>query len=281
MAQQHKHYQKIAQAIQYLNDNFKQQPELHEVADVLGISPSHLQRLFTQWAGVSPKKFLQYLSIEHAKKLLATGNTSMLNVSLQTGLSGSGRLHDLFVTIEGMTPGEYANGGERLVISYCFAESLFGTVLVATTHKGVCHLAFADDGAQALAALRMRFPKATYIQKKTILARAALSFLAGEKVQRDEVALHLKGTPFQLKVWEALLRIPEGSLTTYTHIAQAVERPSAVRAVGTAVGANPVAVLIPCHRVIRASGALGDYHWGSSRKQALVGFEAASTDPDV
>lgn len=270
-------FERITQAISYLKDNFKDQPNLDEVANRVHLSPFHFQKLFTDWAGVSPKKFVQYLSIEHAKKLLTDTSSTLFDAALQTGLSGTGRLHDLFVTIEGMTPGEYKNGGENLSISYSFSASPFGTILSASTAKGICHLAFADNQSDALFALQKKFPNANYTETiDGFQAEALNAFTNGTSA--DAIKLHLKGTAFQLKVWEALLNIPMGNLITYGGIAQMVQSPKASRAVGSAVGDNPVAFIIPCHRVIQSTGVMGNYHWGSNRKAAMIGWESAKAE---
>lgn len=270
-------FERITQAIDYLKDNFKEQPNLEELAEKVHLSQFHFQKLFTDWAGVSPKKFLQYLSVEHAKKLLANTSSTLFDTALQTGLSGTGRLHDLFINIEGMTPGEYKNGGENLSINYSYAATPFGTILAASTVKGICHLAFADDQANAFSVLKNKFPNAHFSQTTDNFQAEALNvFINGTSA--DAIKLHLKGTPFQLKVWEALLNIPTGNLITYGSIAQIIGSPKASRAVGSAVGDNPVAYIIPCHRVIQSSGVMGNYHWGSNRKAAMIGWESAKAD---
>lgn len=268
-------YTRIAAAIDYIRQNFKEQPNLDEVANKINLSPFHFQRLFSEWAGVSPKKFLQYISLEHAKKMLTESQTSLFDTAMETGLSGTGRLHDLFITIEGMTPGEYKNGGQHLSINYSFAESLFGNIIVASTAKGICYLAFADDESEALQTLQKSFPNATYRQMVDLIQQDALFIFTQDWSKLSQIRLHLKGTEFQLKVWEALLKIPSGRLTTYGSIANRIHHPKASRAVGSAIGDNPVAFLIPCHRVIQSSGAFGGYHWGSLRKTAMIGWEAA------
>lgn len=265
-------YARVAEAIEYIRENFKSQPTLEEIAGKVALSPAHFQRLFTAWAGVSPKKFLQYISIEHAKKVLK--ESTVAETALETGLSGTSRLHDLFVNIEGMTPGEYKNGGENLSINYSFAESPFGDMIVAATPKGICHIAFADDPEDAFRVLKERFPNARYSRTADAMQQNALSAFANDWDKPEEIKLHLKGTDFQLKVWETLLKIPAGRLATYGDIASKLNKPNASRAVGTAIGDNPVALLIPCHRVIRASGELGGYHWGLTRKAAIIGWEA-------
>lgn len=274
-AQEHINFQRIAEAIDYLRQNFSRQPELAEVAEQVHVSPYHFQRMFTEWAGTSPKKFLQYISIQHAKKMLKEDQASLFDTAMEAGLSGAGRLHDLFVNIEGMTPGEYKNGGANLSINYSFAESPFGNILVASTPKGICHIAFADDSAAALQQLQNDFPNATYRQMLDLMQQNALYIFTHDWSKLHQIKLHLKGSDFQLKVWETLLKIPMGKLSTYGNIAQHIQRPKAARAVGTAIGDNPVAFLIPCHRVIQSSGLRGGYHWGTTRKTAMIGWEAA------
>jgi AraC family transcriptional regulator, regulatory protein of adaptative response / methylated-DNA-[protein]-cysteine methyltransferase len=268
-------YDRIQEAIEYINTHFKSQPGLDDVAEKIHLSPYHFQRLFTEWAGVSPKKFLQYISIEHAKNILKEGKASLFDVAFEMGLSGTGRLHDLFINIEGMTPGEYKNGGENLAINYSFAESPFGDILVASTSKGICHMAFADNEKEALKALQKDFPNAHYKQMVDLIQQNALYIFTHDWKDLDKIKLHLKGTAFQIKVWETLLKIPMGQLSTYGKIAEKLHAPKASQAVGSAVGANPVAFLIPCHRVIQSTGVFGQYHWGSNRKTAMIGWEAA------
>ncbi len=272
---EHINYGRIAAAIDYMKLHFKEQPSLNEVAGVVGLSPFHFQRLFTQWAGVSPKKFIQYLGLEYAKKLLQEEQSTLLNTAYETGLSGTSRLHDLFINIEGMTPGEYKNGGENLVINYCFAESPFGKIIVASTSKGICHMFFEENEQQALFDLKSRFPNAEYHQVVDKIQQSALFIFQKDWKQLDQIKLHLTGTDFQLKVWETLLKIPLGGLSTYGAVAKDIDRPKASRAVGTAIGSNPVAFLIPCHRVIQSSGHLGGYMWGETRKSAIIGWEAS------
>lgn len=271
-------YSRIAEAIGYIKENFKSQPGLEEVAEKIHVSPFHFQRMFTEWAGVSPKKFLQFITVEHAKKMLKENQASLFDTAFETGLSGTGRLHDLFINIEGMSPGEYKNGGEDLSINYSFAESPFGNILVASTPKGICHLAFADDERKALELLQNMFPRATYRQMVDMTQQNVLYIFTHDWSQLSQIKLHLKGTAFQLKVWEALLKIPMGRLATYGGIASQIQQPSASRAVGAAIGDNPVAFLIPCHRVIQSSGVFGQYHWGAVRKTAMIGWEAAQTE---
>lgn len=276
--QEQTNYSRIAEAIAYIKDNFKTQPSLDEIAEKVAMSPFHFQRMFTDWAGVSPKKFLQFLTVEHAKKLLKEDQASLFDAAIETGLSGTGRLHDLFINIEGMTPGEYKNGGESLIINYSFAESPFGNMLVASTAKGICHMAFADNDQEALQVLKAKFPNATYKQVVDMMQQNVLYIFTHDWSKLNDIKLHLKGTEFQLKVWETLLKIPMGKLTTYGSIAKQIQQPKASRAVGTAVGDNPVAFLIPCHRIIQSTGVFGEYHWGSIRKTAIIGWEAAKME---
>lgn len=273
--QQHIDFERISKAIEYMYAHFKRQPSLDEVANQLNMSAFHFQRMFQAWAGVSPKKFIQYLSVENAKRLLKTNQLSLFDTADKAGLSGTGRLHDLFVKIEGMTPGEYKKGGENLNIYYSEAETVFGRMLLASTAKGICYLAFSESSETAFSELRALFPKAMFENKTDDFQKSVLMFFNSNPATPKQIQLHLKGTPFQLKVWEALLKIPEGSLTTYGEIANSVNNPKASRAVGSAVGDNPVSYLIPCHRVIRSTGVLGEYHWGAARKKAMIGWESA------
>ena len=273
-------FERIEKAILFIKEHFKEQPELDEVAKQVYLSPYHFQRLFKNWAGVSPKKFLQYISIEHAKTMLQS-NASLADVSFETGLSGTGRLHDLFINIEGMTPGEYKNGGESLQINYSHAETPFGDVLIASTQKGICHIAFTQGSNGGAEGLQLLFPKAALEQKTDLLQQTALQVFTGDWQNLGQIKLHLKATPFQLKVWQALMLIPFGQVSTYSSIAQGIQLPGAQRAVGTAIGSNPVAYLIPCHRVIRSTGVIGQYHWGNTRKTAIIGWEAAKATAGV
>jgi AraC family transcriptional regulator of adaptative response/methylated-DNA-[protein]-cysteine methyltransferase len=266
-------YQRIEQAIRFIRENFQDQPDLDEIARQIHLSPFHFQRLFKEWAGVSPKKFLQFTSIEYAKQLLQQQKT-LATVSFETGLSGTSRLHDLFIRIEGMTPGEYQQGGKNLHIYYSHAETVFGNILIASTEKGICHISFVQ-GDSGLSDLTNRFPAAILEQKTDLHQQAALKMFRDDWSDLDKIKLHLKGTPFQIKVWNALLQIPMGSLKSYLEIAHEIGDPRASRAVGTAIGNNPIAYIIPCHRVITSSGNLGGYHWGIDRKSAIIGWEAA------
>jgi AraC family transcriptional regulator, regulatory protein of adaptative response / methylated-DNA-[protein]-cysteine methyltransferase len=269
-------YLRIAKAIEYINENFKEQPSLSEIAEHIHLSQAHFQRIFTEWAGISPKKFLQYISLEHAKSILKNHkNNTVLDATYNTGLSSSSRLHDLFIQIEGMTPAEYKNGGELLQINYSFSETIFGAIIVASTSKGICHMAFIEDKSHAFDVLKSKFPNAKFIQQTDELQNKALLVFQNKQHDLSTIKLHLKGTQFQLKVWESLLKIPMGQLSTYSTVAKEIGNDRASRAVGTAIGNNPVAFLIPCHRVIQASGSFGGYIWGKTRKTAMIGWESA------
>lgn len=277
--QQEVDYNRIAEAIHFLTENYTIQPNLEEAAQHVHVSPYHFQRMFLDWAGVTPKQFLQYLTAQHAKQVLQQTNTNLVDATIETGLSGTGRLHDLFIKIEGMTPGEYKNGGAQLHISYSFADTSFGKIIIASTGKGICYMAFIDDDEEsAFHVLQRQFPKADYHETIDSIQQNALSIFTYKWKDLQEIKLHLKGTPFQLKVWEALLKIPEGGLTTYAQLAATSGAVNAARAVGTSVGSNPVAFLIPCHRVIKSTGKIGEYHWGSTRKAAIIGWEAAKQE---
>ena len=276
MQSQHEiNYSRIEEAINYIKTNFKNQPRLEQVAHEMNLSSFHFQKLFTDWAGVSPKNFVQFLTIKYAKEVLRETQATLFEASIESGLSGTGRLHDLFIKIEGMTPGEFKNGGENLSINYSFAESPFGNIIVASTLKGICHIAFVDDQESALTELKVKFPNASYKQVVDLRQQNAMFIFTRDWNKLDEIKLHLKGTDFQIKIWETLLKIPSGQFTTYGKIANHLESPGASRAVGSAIGANPVAFLIPSHRIIQSTGIIGGYHWGSMRKAAMIGWEAA------
>ena len=281
-SQQELNYNRIADAIRFIKNNYRTQPKLEEIAEHINMSPFHFQRMFSEWAGTTPKRFLQYLNIEYAKKILKETHATLFDTACELGLSGTGRLHDLFINIEGMTPGEYKNGGLALNINYSFADTPFGKIIAASTDKGVCHMAFVDEGERrAFDHLRSIFPNAKYVLSPDTKQQHALSVFDRDWNRLEEIKLHLKGTEFQLKVWETLLNIPAGGLATYADLATKSGYNGACRAVGTAVGKNPVAFLIPCHRVIKATGEPGNYHWGEMRKNAIIGWEAAHKDlPD-
>ena len=269
------HYEIVAEAMRYIRANARQQPDLEEIAAHACMSPFHFQRVFTAWAGVSPKKFLQYLTLRHAKTTLLSA-ASLEAAAESSGLSGTSRLHDLFLQIEGITPGDYKKQGAELQLNYSTASCQFGNYIVASTSKGICHLHFYQDGQLALQELRGLWPKANLVPQQDILHQQVQQFFSNQLApQAQKLPLHLRGTPFQLKVWEALLRIPEGRLSSYATLAQKIGHQQASRAVGTAIGSNPVAFLIPCHRVIKSVGGIGEYRWGSERKMAMIGWEAA------
>jgi len=274
-------YQRIAEAITYINEHFREQPDLNRVAKAVHLSSYHFQRLFVKWAGVSPKKFLEYISIERAKEILKR-NASLAEATFDVGLSGTGRLHDLFVNIERMTPGEFKSRGENLTIEYEFYETPFGGIIAASTPKGICHIGFANNRERSVRILREKYSNATLRKKTNLFHGDAVRIFRSDWSDMREIRLHLNATPFQVKVWEALLKIPFGQMTSYAQVAEMIGHPSAARAVGTAIGSNPVAYLIPCHRVIKSSGVIGDYHWGDSRKLAILGWEASKAygEPD-
>ena len=274
-------YARIEAAIRFLQAHAVEQPGLEQVAAAIHMSPYHFQRLFTRWAGVSPKQFLRCLTIDHAKRALGASG-DLLDATYDAGLSGPGRLHDLFVTLEAITPGEFKQQGEMLTINWGMHTGPFGNFVIAMTDRGICGLEFVDgnDPAGALQRIRATLPGADFFRSDTATAAMAKAIFSEGGGKPDKpLRLWLKGTNFQISVWRALLRIDSGQLTTYGQIARAVGRPKAARAVGTALGANPIAFLIPCHRVIRATGLFDtDYRWGTTRKLALIGTEAARTE---
>ena len=269
-------YERIERAIRSIEQNFRAQPSLAEMAREAGLSEFHFQRLFTRWAGVSPKRFVQFLTAEYAKRLLEESR-SVLAASYEAGLSGPSRLHDLLVTFDAVTPGEHRNGGVGVEVAYGVHDSPFGPAFVAATTRGICRLTFVDgDAGDELAALRARWPNASLAEDRAATALLARRAFAG--ANGTPLGLHLRGTNFQLQVWRALLDVPAAHLVSYGHVARAIGMPTAARAVGAAIGANPVAYLIPCHRVIREVGELGGYRWGTARKRALLGWEAARAE---
>ena len=270
-------YKRIEQAIQYLDKNRRGQPELSELAAAAGLSEFHFQRLFTRWAGISPKRFLQFLTRESAQEILDRSE-NLLEATYQVGLSSLGRLHDLFITTQAITPGEYKSRGAGLTIRYGIQPTPFGKCLIGITERGICHLGFIDASeGQAVDELVSEWRQARMIEDVRAVAPFVEPIFDLNQRSQSGLHLHLRGTNFQIKVWEALLKTEPGQLTTYERIAQQIERPSASRAVGNAVGRNPVAVLIPCHRVIRKLGEFGDYRYGAVRKKALLGWEAGRT----
>lgn len=270
-------YQRVEKAIAFIRQHARQQPSLDEIAAHVHLSPFHFQRLFSDWAGISPKKFLQYTSLEYAKQRLRKQN-NLFTTALDAGVSGTGRLHDLFVSMEGMTPGEFKQGGKGLSINYSFSDTLFGTVLCASTARGLCQLQFVENEETGLAVLKHEFPNAEFRVMKDSFQEKALSIFEKNWVNPGEIKLHLKATDFQVKVWQSLLQIPYGNLCSYGEIAESIGNARASRAVGTAVGSNPIACLIPCHRVIQANGNYGQYRWGSARKSILIAMEGLLTD---
>ncbi|WP_417597819.1 methylated-DNA--[protein]-cysteine S-methyltransferase [Pararhodobacter oceanensis] len=272
------HYGVIARAIEELDAAGGARLSLEDLAARLGMSAAHFQRVFTRWVGVSPKRYQQYLALNHARALLAERFT-VLDAAQEAGLSGGGRLHDLFLRWEAMTPGEYAKGAAGLVIYWGWFDSPFGPAIVMGTDRGLCGMGFAADmGAEvAFEDLRKRWPKATFVENSERL-RDWVAAAFGAASSGEPAPLYLIGAPFQLKVWEALLQVPSGHVTTYSEIARAIGRPTAMRAVGTAVGRNPVSWLIPCHRALAKSGQLGGYHWGLPVKRAMLAYEAARAD---
>lgn len=270
------HYAVIARALRHIDEGGPSL-SLENLAARMDMSPAHFQRVFSQWVGVSPKRYQQYLTLDHAKHLLAS-RFSVLETSHEAGLSGGGRLHDLFLRWEAMSPGDFARGGEGLTISWGIFPTPFGEALALATDRGLCGLAFTAEGGRdaAMADMTARWPKAAYLRDDPAVAPYVASAF-GESDPK-ETRLHLIGAPFQIKVWEALLKIPTGHVTTYSELAGAVGHSNAVRAVGTAVGRNPISWLIPCHRAMRKSGGLGGYHWGLPVKRAMLAWEAARTE---
>jgi AraC family transcriptional regulator of adaptative response/methylated-DNA-[protein]-cysteine methyltransferase len=270
-------YLRIEQAIQYLENHYKDQPRLEEVAANIGLSEYHFQRLFTRWAGVSPKRFLQFLTKEGAKELLDQSE-NLLDTTHHVGLSSLGRLHDLFVTTEAVTPGEYKSHGAGVTIRYGIHPTPFGKCLIATTERGICHLSFVETSeGETIDQLVAEWQQATMIEDfRSTVSLIEPIFDLRYSHRNKPLNVHLRGTNFQLKVWEALLQVPTGAVTTYEGIAARIGKPGATRAVGTAIGHNPIAVLIPCHRVIRKVGEFGNYRYGSLRKKALLAREFVS-----
>lgn len=269
-------YSLVEQAIRYLEQNFRQQPDLQAVADHVGLSEYHFQRLFTRWVGISPKKFVQFMTLNYAKELLAESH-SLLETTYEAGLSSPGRLHDLFITYDAVTPGEFKSRGAGLGIAYGFHATPFGDCLLGVTERGICGLSFADAGRQeqALDAFAANWPLADLARDEGRTRPFIEKIFALAATDQAPLPLFLKGTNFQIQVWQALLRIGPGTAVTYSDLARLAGNPKAVRAVGTAVGHNPIAYLIPCHRVIRQTGGFGQYQWGSARKKAILGWEAA------
>jgi AraC family transcriptional regulator of adaptative response/methylated-DNA-[protein]-cysteine methyltransferase len=270
-------YARIEKAIRFLDAQRSQQPTLAQVATHVGLSEAHFQRMFTRWAGISPKRFLQHQTAQVVKQLLRDRHTT-LDASYEAGLSGPGRLHDLLINAEAVTPGEYQRAGAGLTIRYGFHPTVFGECLIAVTPRGICHLAFVHPVSrrEAMARLEHDWPMAELVpDQNATRGAAAKAFPPPGNSAQPSIALHVKGTNFQLKVWDALLKVPDGSVTTYGDLATAIGAPRASRAVGTAVGHNPISYLIPCHRVIRSTGELGGYAWGPDRKRVMLAVETS------
>lgn len=284
-------YETVRQVLEHITENWRDQPELDDLSKLTGVEPTRLQKTFTRWAGLSPKGFLQAVTLDHAKKMLHEG-LSLLDASYELGLSGPGRLHDLFVTHEAMSPGVYKAGGDGVTIRYGFHDSPFGQALIMATDRGLAGLAFADaegtttagrhDGevanfthARAMADMTQRWPKASYVENSAFTAPYASRIFDPSRWRAEEpLKVVFIGTDFQIRVWEGLLKIPLGGATTYSSIAEELGNPKASRAVGAAVGRNPISFVVPCHRVLGKSGKLTGYHWGLTRKRAMLGWEA-------
>jgi len=273
-------YERIHKSISYLDAHFSDQPSLKEIASHVGLSEHHFQKLFKRWAGISPKRFVQYLTAQYCGTLLRDSNT-VLDVSLDSGLSSTSRLHDLIVNVYAMTPKQYQTYGGSLKIEYGWHTTPFGNCLAASTHKGLCWLSFHDDRDEALAALGKEW-KGAELADNAARSAAIIDFaFSGKNSGLDNIMLHIKGTNLQIRVWEALLAIPAGHVVSYSDVAKAIDHPKAVRAVASAVGRNLVAYIIPCHRVIRNTGALGGYEWGLTRKRAMLAWETANRENAV
>jgi AraC family transcriptional regulator, regulatory protein of adaptative response / methylated-DNA-[protein]-cysteine methyltransferase len=269
-------YAKVCDVIAHVSENWREQPSLEDLAVRVKLNPDQLQRLFTRWAGLTPKAFLQALTLDYARKMLEN-SASVLETSLDVGLSGPSRLHDLFVVHEGMSPGAYKARGAGLQIFYGYHPSPFGVALVMVSAYGLCGLSFADQGqeAEALADMTRRWPNAQYTENSAATAPFAAQLFADQNFRPNQpLRITFIGTDFEIRVWETLLKIPVGKATTYGAIAASVGSPKAARAVGAAVGKNPMSFVVPCHRVIGKSGALTGYHWGLTRKKAILGWEA-------
>jgi AraC family transcriptional regulator of adaptative response/methylated-DNA-[protein]-cysteine methyltransferase len=278
MEKQTHDYDLVKHTLAFISENWRDQPSLDTLADQAGLSPTHLQRLFTRWAGLSPKAFLQAVTLDHARGLLRD-SASILDASYELGLSGPGRLHDLFVTHEGMSPGIYKAHGRGLNIQYGFHDCPFGRALILITSEGLAGLAFADHGKEksALADMTARWPEATYVENRQATAAYAKRIFESERWKPDQpLKIVFIGSDFEIRVWETLLRIPFGKASTYSDIASHIGKPKAARAVGSAVGKNPISFVVPCHRVLEKSGGLGGYHWGLTRKRAILGWEAGA-----
>ncbi len=273
-------YERVSRVIDFLEAHVEQQPDLTQVAAAAGLSPEHFQRIFKRWVGISPKKYLQSLTLNRALNELKRGS-SLLSAALRSGLSGTGRLQDLFVTFHRMTPGEYQALGRSLRINYGIVPSPFGHCLLGVTNRGVCWLSFGSDRlSRELPELRITWPGAEFVHNSRAVERVARSIFPGNgKLPKKPIHVLVKGSEFQLRVWRALLQIPLGSVTSYGELAAAIDKPNAIRALGTAVGQNAISFLIPCHRVIRAGGHFGQYRWGAERKAIILEWEAVTSNP--
>ncbi|WP_069094698.1 bifunctional helix-turn-helix domain-containing protein/methylated-DNA--[protein]-cysteine S-methyltransferase [Methyloligella halotolerans] len=270
-------YERVSAAVRFVTENAEEQPSLEQVARHVGLSPSHFQRLFKRWAGVSPKTFLQALTLDRAREMLRD-RTSVLETAHSVGLSGGSRLHDLFVTQEAMTPGAYSRAGAGLTIAYGFHASPFGEALLMQTRHGLVGLAFCDNAAvraETFEDMRRRWPRADYVNDQSATARTAVGLFGETSPDREPLQIVLIGTDFELRVWRQLMQVPTGEVTSYGRIAEAIGRPGAARAVGRAVGRNPLSFVVPCHRALGHGGSLTGYHWGLVRKRVLLGWEAA------
>lgn len=276
--QQHIDYQRIEQAIQFIEHNFQRQPALKEIAEAVNLSEFHFDRMFTKWAGTSPQRFMRFLSKEYAKTVL-NKTKDLLDTTVEMGFSSSSRLHDLFVTYEAMTPAEYKRKGEGLTIQYGTHETPFGYAFIATTSRGILELTFLSEEQSIYELIRLKneFPKAEFVENQDITS-IFISQIFVESIGKKPLMMLLRGTNFQIKVWEALLKIPSGRMACYEDVAKLINKPTAQRAVGSAIGANNIAYLIPCHRVIQKVGTTGNYRWGAYRKKAILGWEGAKVE---
>ncbi|MEM7297912.1 MAG: methylated-DNA--[protein]-cysteine S-methyltransferase [Bacteroidota bacterium] len=268
------HFAIVEQVITFIDQHQTEQPSLDDISKHVCLSKFHLQRVFQEWAGVTPKQFLQYLTVEHSKSLLRLGK-STLETSYEAGLSGNGRLHDLFVKCEAVSPGEFKNKGKDLRIRWQIIQTVFGTTLIAETGKGICKVSFLGDGVSPLEELLVDFPNAHFENKLGTNGILLKQYFETWQVPKQKINLHFRGTPFQLQVWKALLQIPPAQFVAYQDIGNSIGKPKAVRAIGTAIGKNPIAYLIPCHRVIKNNGFLGHYRWNDERKKIINAFESA------
>ncbi|MEM9548443.1 MAG: methylated-DNA--[protein]-cysteine S-methyltransferase [Bacteroidota bacterium] len=274
MKEIHSHYKIVEQVIKYLDANQMHQPTLEDISNHVYVSKFHLQRVFQEWAGITPKQFLQFLTVEHSKSLLRVGK-STLETSYQSGLSGNGRLHDLFVKCEAVSPGEFKTKGKDLNIKWSVIQTSFGDTLIAETSKGICKVSFLDIGSNPLEELSEDFVLATFQNELGKNGTLLKKYFDTWHIPKEKISIHFKGTPFQIQVWKALLQIPAGSLVSYQDIGNKIGNPKAVRAIGTAIGNNPIAYLIPCHRVIKSNGFMGQYRWSGERKKVINAFESA------